>query len=114
MDISFNTELVFAILTILISFFCGRISLVFSRGGIVDQDFFSLLLGLFTNFVWLVSLIWFWFEGNWLIPLIVVVVALFGTNTLVKPNNVILWSIRNILRVLTLFCALVMWHTHLL
>tara|TARA_A100001015_G_C14639600_1_gene574912 strand:- start:277 stop:624 length:348 start_codon:yes stop_codon:yes gene_type:complete len=114
MQIFQNLEIIFAILTIILSFFCGRISLVYARDGVQDVDFFSLILGLISNYIWVVSIVWFWYAGNWIIPIIVILISLFGTNTLVIPGYNIVWRIRNLIRLFSILSAIAMWHSKLL
>ena len=109
-----NPELAFAVLCIFISFFCGRISLVFARGNIKDYDFFSLIIGLIANVTWLSSIVWFWFASNWIIPIVSIIISLFGFNMLVLPERLILWKLRNVFRIISISCLFGMWHTYFL
>ena len=109
-----NPELVFAVLCIFISFFCGRTSLVFAKDNIKDYDFFSLIIGLIANVTWLSSIVWFWFAGNWIIPIVTIIISLFGFNMLVLPERLILWKLRNVFRIISISCLFGMWHTYFL
>ena len=106
-------ELPFAILCIVLSFFSQRNALVFSRGGMIDQDLLSLILGFIANFIWIVSVIWFFLEGEWLIPILVIVLSLFGFNLLARGQPA-LWQLRNLIRVMAIMCGAGMWHSHYL
>jgi len=107
-----NPELPFAVIGIIISFLCQRITLVYARGGIIDNDFFSLILGTIANYAWISSIIWFIFEKNWLIPIIIILISLFGFNTIVTISRPIIHKFRNVLRIMSIFCLLGMWHTN--
>ena len=111
MQILENPELSFAVVGIISSSFCGRISLVYARGGIFDRDFFSLIFGTVANFAWVSSFFWFYLEGNWLIPLIAMLISLFGFNLLITPDRHYFYRIRNMLRVIPLISLFGMWHS---
>ena len=107
-----NPELYFAIIGIIVSLFCGRISIVSARGGLVDKDFFSLTIGLIANFVWVSGIIWFVMMQSWIIPIIAVLISLFGFNKLVQADNNSFYRMRNLLRLISIFCLLGMWHSY--
>lgn len=92
-----------------LSFFCGRIGLVFARGGIMPKNIFLIALGTITNFAWLPSLIWFFKEGYWIVGLISVLVSLFGFNLLVTTQRPYLFAYRKYLDVLTVACLILVW-----
>ena len=112
-QITGNYELIFAISGIIISFFCGRISIIFARGGVTDYNILSLIFGTGANLVWVSSVIWFFLEGQWLIPIVVILVSLFGFLTLVSGHT-FFWRIRHLLRFMAIACLLGTWHTHLI
>jgi len=105
-------ELVFATLCIIFSLFCQRITLVFARAGFIRQDFFTLIVGTIANYAWVSSVIWFYFDGEWLIPLIAFLVSLFGINTLVIADKTSLYQNQNIFNIITILLILGSWYGH--
>ena len=109
-----NPELPFALICMMSSLLCGRISLVYARGGVNDQDFFSLTIGTLANFAWIPSVLWFFLEGNWIIAVTTMVISIFGLCLLVTPHRHLLWRIRNILRLISIISFSLMWHSYLM
>ncbi|MDC1255876.1 hypothetical protein N8128_06805 [Paracoccaceae bacterium] len=108
-----NPELPFAVFCIIVSFICGRISIVFARGGVKDHDFFSLAIGLIANLSWFSSVTWFWFEGNWMILVVTILLSLFGFNMIVRPSSLLLWKFRNLIRIIAICCVVGSWQSYL-
>jgi hypothetical protein len=92
-----------------LSFFCGRIGLVFARGGAIPKNIFLVTLGTITNFAWLPSLVWFFKEGYWFVGLISILVSLFGFNLLVTIQRPYLFTLRKYFDVVVIICLLLIW-----
>lgn len=102
-------DLYLNIVCLFLSFFCGRIGLVYARGGVMERNIFLLILGTIVNFAWLPSAIWFFKEGYWIVGLISALVSLFGFNLLVTIKRPYLFTWRKYFDVVVIICLYLIW-----